>query len=267
MSDDYWNFWGEADEAIKAKAADEEESPFVDTSIWRERRERERATKKARRRCLWSFVMMILLFTLAFFLFLNWDALKAGESVYIPGQTPAPAAGYARQESEETTIHYIIPDWDELIVQAVLDGNERLGADCAEIGDLGYTYDDLYLLAKILREEDGADGDGHEWPDMPIIALANVVLNRVASPLFPDTIREVLYQEGPGDVVQYAPVHTDAWETTEPTERYVRLAQRALEGERVIGEDVIYQALFAQGKVIMTYYDEYMGSTTYFCKG
>ena len=263
MSNSYydWNFWDEVDEAMKAKAADEEENPFVDTSLWRETRERERAMRKARRGCLWSFVVMILLLAAALCLFIKWDTPKAEGAAYVPEETPKP-------ESEETTIHYITPDWDELMVWAVLNGDEKTGADCVEIGGLHYTYDDLYLLAKIIREEDGADDDGHEWPDMPIIALANVVLNRVASPLFPDTIREVLYQEGPGDTVQYAPVHTDAWETTEPEERYVRLAQRALMGERVIKEDVIWQALFPQGKVtVMTYYDDYLNTTTYFCKG
>lgn len=226
---------------------------------WREIRERERATRRARRGCLRTFLLMVLLLAALFCIFLWRDAPMVREPVTIPEETPKP-------ESEETTMHYIAPDWDELMVWAVLSGDEKTGADCVEIGGLHYTYDDLYLLAKIIREEDGADDDGHEWPDMPIIALANVVLNRVASPLFPDTIREVLYQEGPGDTVQYAPVHTDAWETTEPIERYVRLAQRALMGERVIKEDVIYQALFPQGSAtIMTYYDPYLGSTTYFC--
>ena len=67
MSNSYynWNFWDEVDEAMKAKAADEEESPFVDTSLWRETRERERAMRKARRGCLWSFVVMVLLLAVA----------------------------------------------------------------------------------------------------------------------------------------------------------------------------------------------------------
>lgn len=177
----------------------------------------------------------------------------AAETTPVPELKPA---------SEETTIHEATPDWGELMVRAVLAGDAAAGADCEERGGLGYTYEDLYLLAKLIEQEAGID-----WPDMPIIALANVVLNRVASPLFPDTIREVLYQEGPGDTVQYAPVHTGYWETAEPTERYVRLAQRALNGEEVIGEEVIYQALFPQGRVtVMTWYDEYLNTTTYFCE-
>lgn len=234
----------------------DDDSPFVDTNDWREKKERERETRRARRGCLWSIAIMILLLAAAFMVFSWWEMTPPVDDQTEPEATDKPV-------SEETTMHYITPDWDELMVQAVLDGNEQMGADCVKLGGLSYTYDDLYLLAKIMEVE-----AGYEWPDMPIIALANVVLNRVASPLFPDTIRGVLYQVGTGGAVQYAPVHTDTWEETEPLERYIRLAQRALEGERAIPKDVIWQALFPQGSVtVMTYYDDYLGSTTYFCKG
>jgi predicted nucleic acid-binding Zn ribbon protein len=252
---------------------DDIDNPFVVEEIREdpeEKRNRERAyarmernKRRARRRAFFFAVLAIILLVALVVLAIFADTPM--NDIVIPAEA---AEVTEKPESEETTMHVIAPDWDELMVRAVLDGNESQGADCVEIGGLHYTYDDLYLLAKIIREEDGADDDGHEWPDMPIIALANVVLHRVRSPLFPNTVREVIYQEGPGSTVQYAPVHTSYWEETEPVERYVRLAQRALNGEEVIGEEVIYQALFPQGRVtVMTWYDEYLNTTTYFCEG
>lgn len=124
-----------------------------------------------------------------------------------------------------------------------------------------YNAEDVRLLAKIMDAE-----DGYNWPDAMILCIGEVVLNRVASPEFPDTVREVLYQAD-GGYVQYAPVHSAAWATSEPTEHYVELAKRLLDGERVLNDPaIIYQALFEQGRgTVMTYHDFYLGSTTYFC--
>lgn len=119
--------------------------------------------------------------------------------------------------------------------------------------------EDVTLLAKIMQEE-----DGHEWPDWAIMAIGEVVLNRVASVEFPDTIEAVLMQENPE---QYAPVHSTRWENFEPGERYVELAERLLGGERVLNNpQIVYQALFEQGRgTVLTYKDLALGSTTYFC--
>lgn len=124
-----------------------------------------------------------------------------------------------------------------------------------------YNAEDVRLLAKIMDAE-----DGHDWPDAMILCIGEVVLNRVASPEFPDTIREVLYQDD-GGFIQYAPVHSAAWATSEPTEHYIELAKRLLDGDRVLDDPaIIYQALFEQGRgTVMTYHDFYLGSTTYFC--
>lgn len=121
--------------------------------------------------------------------------------------------------------------------------------------------EDVVLLAKIMQEEDGVG-----WPNMIIMALGEVVLNRVASPEYPDTIREVLYQVDDG-YIQYAPVHTPTWEAIKPEARYIELAQRLLDGERVLeNPQIIYQALFEQGRgTVMSYTDFALDTTTYFC--
>ena len=122
--------------------------------------------------------------------------------------------------------------------------------------------DDVVLLAKIMQEEDGVD-----WPDAMIMCIGEVVLNRVASPEYPDTVRDVLHQVD-GGFIQYAPVQAAAWESIEPEQEYIDLAERLLNGERVMNDPrIVYQALFEQGsETILAYHDSALGTTTYFCR-
>lgn len=66
---------------------------------------------------------------------------------------------------------------------------------------LDYSGAEAYLLAKIAWAE--ARGEGTEGMALVI----RVVLNRVWSPEFPDTISDVIFQEG-----QFAGVFSDAWD-------------------------------------------------------
>ena len=77
-----------------------------------------------------------------------------------------------------------------------------------------------------------------------------------------------MYQTNP---VQYAPV----WDTRPgrewdfvPSERYIRLAWRVLDGERPFNDpDIIWQDITPQGvEIVDTYYDAALNTTTYFCK-
>lgn len=54
--------------------------------------------------------------------------------------------------------------------------------------DTSYTHDDLMLMARVIYGE--AAGE----PYIGKVAVGAVVLNRVRSPLFPDTIAEVIYE-------------------------------------------------------------------------
>ena len=53
-------------------------------------------------------------------------------------------------------------------------------------------YDDLVLLAQVIHTEAGSAWLPDEWR----LAVGEVVLNRVASPEFPDTLEEVVFQPG-----------------------------------------------------------------------
>ena len=118
-----------------------------------------------------------------------------------------------------------------------------------------YTAEDLDLLARIINAEAGCD-----WmPDWVQRMVGSVVLNRVKSNRFPNTIREVIYQPG-----QYGPV-TNGSIHKKPTQKVLKNAKYVLENGPNCPEGVVGQSGFIQGKVHATYYDPYLGTTMYFC--
>lgn len=117
-------------------------------------------------------------------------------------------------------------------------------------------FEDLFLLSKIIYAEAGSYWLSDDWK----MAVGEVVLNRVASPEFPNTIPDVIYQPG-----QYYSRGNRRFQNILPDERCVRLALRLLEGERHMTSSVVFQANFRQGSGVYTaFYDRYLG-WTYFC--
>jgi hypothetical protein len=87
-----------------------------------------------------------------------------------------------------------------------------------------------------------------------------VVLNRVASPEFPNTIREVLEQPG-----QYYGKNSSYFSGIRPDRHCAELALRLLEGERHMQPSVVFQANFRQGSgTYLALCDSQLG-WTYFC--
>lgn len=73
------------------------------------------------------------------------------------------------------------------------------------IGSMDWDSEDAYLLAKIAMAE--AEGEGVEGKALVIL----VVLNRVWSEEFPDSIREVIFQKG-----QFSPISNGRYDRVEP---------------------------------------------------
>lgn len=67
------------------------------------------------------------------------------------------------------------------------------------------------------------------------IAVANVVLNRVKSSEFPDTITKVIYQKG-----QFSPVDDGSLNRKKATAQVKESVARALSGEKVVSDDTLY---------------------------
>ena len=117
------------------------------------------------------------------------------------------------------------------------------------------SFDDLYLLARVIDAMAGSD-----WlTDDFRMCVGEVVLNRVASPEFPDTLHDVVYQRG-----QYTVVNTARFSTIVPRRECVDCALRLLLGERHMVPAVVYQADYLQGELFTMFPDRQLGST-YFC--
>lgn len=82
--------------------------------------------------------------------------------------------------------------------------------------------EDVDLLARLITAE--ADGEPYEGK----VGVGAVVLNRVATPGFPKTIRDVIYQQGNG-FYQFQPVQ-NGWINRPATSDSVKAAKEALGG-------------------------------------
>ena len=126
----------------------------------------------------------------------------------------------------------------------------------ADYGDaVRISFDDLYLLSKVICYEAGSDWLTDEFR----ICVGEVIMNRVASPEYPDSIHDVIYQKG-----QYACVNSARFAGLVPTEECIDAALRLLCGERRMVPSVVFQSNDLQGEPFTMYTDRRLG-TTYFC--
>ncbi len=98
---------------------------------------------------------------------------------------------------------------------------------------ISYSDEDLYWLSRAISAESRGECLTGQ------IAVGNVVLNRVASGKFPNTIKEVIFDTK--DAVQFEPV-ANGTIYDEPTEQSVLAAKLALNGTDVVGECMYFFA-------------------------
>lgn len=84
--------------------------------------------------------------------------------------------------------------------------------------------EDFNVLLRIVEAEAGGEDEEGK------LLVANVVLNRVNSEKFPDTVKEVVFQRAKG-VTQFSPVANGSYYTVEISEETEEAVERALEGE------------------------------------
>lgn len=118
-----------------------------------------------------------------------------------------------------------------------------------------YTEEELDMLSRIIFAEAGSDCISDEHQQL----VGAVVLNRIADPRFPDTMKEVIWAKG-----QYACTQNGTY-WLEPSERAIENARKVLSGEVITPNNLVFQAEFVQGEVYKTFETPY--STTYFCLG
>ncbi len=92
-------------------------------------------------------------------------------------------------------------------------------------GESFYQAEDVYWLSHIIQAEAGGE------PFAGKIAVGNVVMERVASPLFPGTVKGVIFDRRYG--VQFTPAYSGSINNT-PSQESVAAAMLALEGEFIV---------------------------------
>lgn len=116
-----------------------------------------------------------------------------------------------------------------------------------------YVYDlsdnDLDVLMRIVEAEAGnEDEDGK-------LLVANVVLNRVNSQDFPDSVTEVVFQQE-GRVAQFSPVADGSYYKVVVSDETVRAVERALWGEDISQGALYFAARQYAADSQMKWFDE-----------
>ena len=116
--------------------------------------------------------------------------------------------------------------WDPVGFSVVLTAGA--GASPIEPAETAYDADQLYWLSHIINAESG------NQPLVGKIGVGNVVLNRVASSTFPDTVKGVLFQKN-----QFTPAATGSIYAT-PNAESVIAAKLCLDGANTVGNALFF---------------------------
>lgn len=139
------------------------------------------------------------------------------------------AAEKEAEEEEQTTAEKEAAEEQAAVTEPVSEEAENVLTEEAQpFGNDGWIYEvseaDYAALLKIVEAEaSGEDATGR-------MLVANVVLNRVKSGAFPDTIEGVVYQTK-GGKAQFSPVATGKIERVRVSDTTVEAVERALCGE------------------------------------
>lgn len=136
------------------------------------------------------------------------------------------------------------------IADVVVSGRRVVNYSVVEQGNYRFLEEEeLEILQRIVEAEAGnEDEDGK-------LLVANVVLNRVDSDRFPETVTEVVFQQSKG-VTQFSPVASGRIYTVEISEETVAAVERALAGEDISQGALYFAARKYASSSKMRWFDE-----------
>ena len=209
-------------------------------------------------------IICIMVLISIFFIYDNMNDHKMNDEILVQAENVQYETNF-KTKTEEKFEFEINTNYAELMVIAACHGDISLGHEYERLRNLKKEYlhiddnlifDDLYLLSKVVETEAGSYWLTEEHRQL----VASVVINRVKSPEFPNTLYEVVYQKG-----QYAAAGTSLFENLIPSEKAVRSAMAVLKDGSIAPPSVVFQAEFVQGKGTYKKITESILGTTYFC--
>lgn len=133
--------------------------------------------------------------------------------------------------------------------------------DCNELqrnSKYQLTEKELEVLFRIVEAEAGCEDEEGK------LLVANVILNRLNSPKFPDSITEIVFQRENG-VAQFSPVYDGSYACAEVSEETIKAVGRALKGEDISDGAMYFAARKYAEDDRMRWFDEKL--TLLFCYG
>lgn len=132
-------------------------------------------------------------------------------------------------------------DWDPKYYTLSIT-NDKMAVPASAVYKRPYTDEDLLWLARIIHVE------GKGLSINAKVAIANVVLNRIKSPAYPDSVQDVIFQRG-----QFPPAYKSGFKTLNPTQECITAAKMAYEGVNNISKCLYFCDVPFKSKRITLY--------------
>lgn len=176
--------------------------------------------------------------------------IAVGAKIYIVDREDSYSAKTVSNEPVQTDKDNKVKDIVQEAIRArmMTEGISTIEEDISNVIEV--ESEKKYLLARLVYAEAGSESDEHQQ------AVASVVLNRMNSDKFPDSIDEVIYQRNP---LQYACIEDGNIDKI-PDERAIKNAYYIWDNGSILPDNVLYQAEFKQGSGVY----KQIGNT-YFC--
>lgn len=157
------------------------------------------------------------------------------------------------------------PDYLGMMLRAAQQGDVQAGRETEELYRLqaaekgeqvSLSFDELYLLSRAIHYKYG----NYRYSDELRMCAGEVILNRMASPEYPDSMEEVIFQPE-----QETGVDPAAFEECKcPSQACVAVACRLLNGERMLEPDVVLETHSPGKNVYAMFCDNLLGNTYFF---
>ena len=148
------------------------------------------------------------------YLYLSGGVYNIDGSVYVPIRPLSTALGASLS---------VVSRDEGLLIRLIRQGDAAI-----QSGDSYYSQEDLYWLSRVIYAESG------NQPLSGMIGVGNVVLNRVNSPSFPDSVYDVIFQQGQFSVVDCGSIYS------QPSEMAIIAAKLCLEGSNTVGDSLFF---------------------------